>query len=93
MVWQLAGGGSFALSGHEGRILETGFTPDGERIVTTSEDKTARICDAQKGTQIYVLGPHAGSVDCLGVSPKNNLIATSGGNGTVFFWNAETGGS
>lgn len=62
-----------------------------KRIVTTSEDKTARIWDAHKGTQIYVLGPHAGWVDCLGISPKNNLIATSGGNGTVFFWNAETG--
>jgi WD40 repeat protein len=72
-------------------MLEVGFTADGERIVTTSEDRTARVWDAHTGRQIYVLDPHASRIDCLAIDPKNNLIATSGGNGTVSFWDARTG--
>jgi WD40 repeat protein len=91
IVWQLASGTSFALLGHKDRILEAGFTPDGERIVTTSDDKTVRIWDAHDGRQLWLLDPHTPRVDRLGISPKSNLIAASGGNGTVFFWNAATG--
>jgi WD40 repeat protein len=91
VAWQFARGSSFALSGHRGQFLQAGFTADGERIVTTSEDRTARIWDAHDGSQIYVLDAHAARIDCLGISPKNNLIATSGGNGSVSFWDARTG--
>jgi hypothetical protein len=43
VVWQLARGSSFSLSGRGGQVLQAGFTADGERIVRTSADRTAGI--------------------------------------------------
>jgi TIR domain/WD domain, G-beta repeat len=40
------------LSGHEGSVNSAAFSPDGKRIVTASEDKTARIWNAATGKPI-----------------------------------------
>ena len=37
------------------------FSGDGKRVVTASEDKTARIWDAESGKEIAVLKGHDGS--------------------------------
>jgi WD40 repeat protein len=63
----------------------------GERMVTTSEDRIVTIWNAHTGKQIYALNPHASRINCLAVDPKNALIAISGGNGTVSFWDTRTG--
>jgi WD40 repeat protein len=93
VAWQLARGGSFVLSGRGGQILQAGFTSDGERIVTTSGDRKARIWDAHDGSQIYVLDAHAARIDCLGITtvdsgrnagrshhaaPKSGSVASEG---------------
>jgi WD40 repeat protein len=43
------------LRGHEGSVFSAAFSPDGSRIVTTSDDETARIWDAATGKEIEVL--------------------------------------
>ena len=40
------------LKGHAGRVLSAAFSPDGERIVTTSDDKKARLWDADTGKPV-----------------------------------------
>jgi WD40 repeat protein len=43
-VWKADGTGEpLVLRGHEDRVYSAAFSPDGERIVTASEDKTARV--------------------------------------------------
>src|SRR5262249_35528599 len=43
-VWKADGTGEpLVLRGHEGIVTSAVFSPDGARIVTTSEDKTARV--------------------------------------------------
>jgi WD40 repeat protein len=40
----VASGNQFAvLRGHESRVLSAAFSPDGARVVTASDDRTARI--------------------------------------------------
>lgn len=43
-VWEARTGKLlFILRGHEGSVNSADFSPDGQRIITGSEDKTARI--------------------------------------------------
>jgi WD40 repeat protein len=91
MVQHLSGGNSFAFPDAGRRMLEAAFTADGERIVTTSEDRILTIWDGHTGKQIYAVNPHAARINCLAIDPKNTLIAISSGNGIVSFWDATTG--
>ena len=43
-----------SLKGHTAAVWSAAFSPDGKRIVTASDDKTARLWDAESGKQIAV---------------------------------------
>ena len=45
------------------------FQPHGKQIVTTSEDKTARVWDAQTGKLLYAPLAHDGTVESAQFSP------------------------
>jgi len=46
------------LNGHVGEIVSLNFNSDGDKIVTGSFDKTARIWDTKTGKCIHVLDEH-----------------------------------
>ena len=55
-VWDIARGEiELALVGHAGPVNAAAFSPDGARIATVSEDRTARIWDARTGKQQLAL--------------------------------------
>lgn len=46
-MWDAKSGASLAeLMGHTSSVLSAAFSPDGTRIVTASNDKTARVWDS-----------------------------------------------
>ena len=57
------------LKGHTGWVWSAMFSPDGKRVVTASNDTTARLWDAESGTAIAVLRGHTGEVAERGVQP------------------------
>ena len=62
-------GGLFTLYGHTGAVTSVAFSPDGTRIVTGSEDRTAKVWDARTGTALLELKGHTGAVTQRGVQP------------------------
>ena len=67
---------------------KTPLSPDGKRIVTGSEDKTAKIWDATTGAEMLTLKVHA-NVDSVAFSPDGKRIATGNQDGTAIIWFSE----
>ena len=67
------------------------FSPDGSRIVTASDDKTARVWDAATGKAIAVLSGHEGKVHSAAFSPDGTRIVTASEDKTARLWDAATG--
>ena len=57
------------LKGHEASVRSASFSPDGRRIVTASEDKTARLWDASSGSLIASPEGHEDEVLSACVQP------------------------
>jgi hypothetical protein len=79
------------LSGHEEFVESAAYSPDGRRIVTASNDKTARIWDAATGAQLAVLSGHDGFVRSAAYSPDGRRIVTASDDKTARIWDAATG--
>jgi WD40 repeat protein len=76
---------------HDDEVLSAVFSPDGTRIVTASQDKTARIWDANTGEPVGDVMRHDGPVDTASFSPDGNSIVTASDDGTARLWDAHTG--
>jgi WD40 repeat protein len=79
-----------ALRGHEGWITSVGYSPDGQRVVSASEDGTARVWDLASGTSV-VVDPEAGPLASAVLSPDGATLATAGEDGVIRLWDAATG--
>ena len=80
------------LRGHTNRVESAAFSPDGQRIVSASGDRTIRIWDAQTGEQIgSPLTGHTGGVESAAFSPDGQRIVSASGDNTIRIWDAQTG--
>jgi hypothetical protein len=76
------------LSGHGDAVDFAAYSPDGTRIVTGSDDKTARIWDALTGTQLAMLSGHGDAVGSAAYSPDGARIVTASFDKTARIWDA-----
>ena len=67
------------------------FSPDGQRVVTASEDKTARLWDAASGKPIGEPMKHESSVNSAQFSPDGQRVVTASGDKTARLWDAASG--
>jgi hypothetical protein len=74
--------------GHDLVVNSAAFSPDGSRIVTASQDNTARIWDAASGKEIAVLGGHKEPVNSAAFSPDGSRIVTASQDHTARIWDA-----
>jgi WD40 repeat protein len=79
------------FAGHEKAVHSAAFSPDGKRIVTVSDDKTARLWDAGTGKLIGepLVGHEQGVYSAL-FSPDGKRIVTASADNTARLWDAET---
>ncbi len=66
------------------------FSPDGNRLLTISDDRTARVWDAASGQEILQLAGHPGWVWAAAYSPDGSRIATVSET-EAMLWDAESG--
>jgi len=76
--------------GHHFEVTSTVYAPDGSTILTASLDGTARIWDAQTGTEITRFEGHDGRVTSAVYAPDGATILTAGDDGTARIWDAQT---
>jgi WD40 repeat protein len=77
--------------GHTGAVENVAFTPDGTRLVTASQDTTARVWDVATGKELVTFTGHNEAVRGLAVLPDGKRVATAGWGGHVRLWDLDTG--
>lgn len=67
------------------------FSPDGKKVLTSSQDGTAKIWDAQTGMLIADLKEHIAIIWEASFSPDGKKIVTASLDQTAKIWDAQTG--
>lgn len=67
------------------------FSPDGSRIVTTSDDHATHVWDAERGDEITVLRGHEGKVTYASFSLDGSRILTASDDKTAHIWDVASG--
>ena len=79
-----------ALVGHESGVFSAAVSPDGGRLATAAEDRTARIWDLATGTVLHVL-EHPGDPEAIDWSPDGSVVATGCDDEVCRLWDPATG--
>jgi WD40 repeat protein len=81
------------LRGHRNSVASTTWSPDGQRIVSSSWDKTVRIWDAKSGQSLMELKGHTDPIRSAAWSPDGQKIVSASEDKTLRIWDATSGQS
>jgi WD40 repeat protein/DNA-binding SARP family transcriptional activator len=76
---------------HSAPVNTAVWSSDGNRILTASQDGTAKVWDARTGAELVTFTGHTNGVITALWSPSEEHIATTGKEGAVKVWDASTG--
>ena len=79
------------FSGHAGRVLGGGFSPDGRRVVTADISGKVVVWDPGSGRVVRELGPHAAPCINALFLPTGDRVVTADGDRCAKVWDAATG--
>jgi WD40 repeat protein/tRNA A-37 threonylcarbamoyl transferase component Bud32 len=79
------------LTGHQRGVRDLQLSPDGKRLLTCSDDQTARIWDLERDVELHTLRGHTGSVTMARWALGGTRVATGSFDGTARIWDAATG--
>ena len=74
------------LRGHEDGVSAVAFSPDDRRIVTASEDATARVWKSDGTGEPRILQGHTAEVTAASFSPDGGRVVTASRDGTARIW-------
>lgn len=74
----------------ESIIWDVSVSPNEDRIIIASNDKTARVFDSKTLEELGVLRGHDDGLAAARFSSDGNLIATACDDGSIGIWNADT---
>ena len=65
-----------SLTGHQGDVFQTAWSPDGKMLLSGGSDATARLWDVSTGTQLTAPIPHESAVGAVCFSPDGRTFLT-----------------
>ena len=77
--------------GHTDAVAMAVWSPDGQRIVSSSSDKTVQVWNAINGRNVFTYLGHASATRAVAWSLNGKLIASGSEDKTVQVWNASDG--
>ena len=87
----MAGVEKRTLSGHSSYVTCCAFSPDGQSVLSGSEDNTLKIWSASDGSERYTLSGHSDWVRACSFSPDGANVLSGSGDRTLKIWDAATG--
>jgi WD40 repeat protein len=84
------------LVGHTASVTAVTFSPDGARVLTGSQDTTAKLWDPTvaeaeraQGSELLTLSGHTQEVTSVAFSPDGRQALTGSRDGTAIIWPAD----
>ncbi len=77
------------FKGHEGPVTGAAFSPDGQWIVTVSDDETARLWNTQDGVEVTRTAPQGDALLCVAISGDGQRILTGSANNQAVIWDVQ----
>ncbi|MEH2300154.1 MAG: serine/threonine-protein kinase, partial [Nostoc sp.] len=78
-------------SGHSDSINSIVISPDGQTLISASNDKTIKVWNLKNGDEIFTITLDADIVKCLVISPDGHTFVSGSINGVIQVWNITTG--
>jgi WD40 repeat protein/tRNA A-37 threonylcarbamoyl transferase component Bud32 len=90
-IWETKTGAAVSeLAGHEEPVCSVAYSPDGQSIVTGSDDTTVRIWESETGKHITTLSGHSDTVWSVAFTPDGKRVVSGGADKTIRVWDAAT---
>lgn len=89
-VWNMLSGDCIFLW-HKDIVNSAQYSPNGEKIITASDDSTAIVWNPKTGEDLFILKGHKGHVNYAQFSSDGEKIVTVSDDGTIIVWSADTG--
>jgi WD40 repeat protein len=91
-LWSLAGRLVAVFKDHPAEIQNVAFSPDGQCIVSTGDDRRVVVRRTLTGAKCFDL-PHDKNIETLAIHPREPILATGCDDNIVRLWHLETGKS
>lgn len=65
------------MKGHEASVESTVFSPDGQKVISGSFDKSAKIWDAESGKELLTLKGYEGTVASVAFSLDEQRVISA----------------
>jgi WD40 repeat protein len=78
------------LTGNIGSVTSIAFSPNGNRLASSSQDKSFRLWNVDTHELIGELTGHSNVVSSVAFSPKGDILASSSSDASIILWDMAT---